>query len=403
MSLRQSTNSQRCLAPVAQLKYNERIASTAIKGFRKREQIVSQVKQWIDERRLAPGSRLGSQNELAAYFGVTAVTVHKAMRQLEQEFVVYREHGRGTFVGRAPHTTRIMTVCLILPGEHLAEPAFNPEYWPYIKSLYKAFLTGVGDRWSFTTRVVTPGADIRPVVKELSRFDAVVFHHVKEPLDLLEHLVKKRVVPTAALGLPKCGVNCLTVDHDMVAGSRMAIRYLHAMGYRHVAMVRTREPWADLWLEGYRQGLADVGQPFDQRLVVQVDYSRDAAFSAAAELLTRGVSFDAVYADSDVRALGVYEGLRHAGVRVPEDVGVMGYDGFEYITQQPPYLTSVRQPLDQMVTTILAAVEESPGSATENRHIKITGTIVPGRTAVARCPDADEAKQLIESEAAKTF
>ena len=360
------------------------MTESPILGHHKRERIVAQVKQWIQERQLPMGSRLESQNQLAAYFGVTAVTVYKALRQLEKESVVYREHGRGTFVGPAPHTTRIKTVCLILPGEHLAEPTYNPECWPYIKSLYRAFLTGVGDRWSFTTRVVVPGTDIRPVVKELSRYDAVVFHHTKEPFDLLEHLVNKRIVPTVALGLPRPGLKCLTIDHDMVAGSRMAIRYLHAMGYRGVAMVRAREPWADVWFEGYRQGLADVGQAFDERLVVRVESLRNGAFNAAAELLTRGVSFDAVYVDSDVRALPLCEGFQHAGIRIPEDVGIMGYDGFEYADQQPSYLTTVCQPLDQMVAAMLGAIEESPGNPTEDRHIKIAGSIVPGRTAVAR-------------------
>ena len=371
------------------------MAVSPILGHHKREKIVAQVKEWIKERQLPLGSRLESQHQLAAYFGVTAVTVHKALRQLEKELVIYREHGRGTFVGPAPHTTRIMTVCLILPGEHLAEPSYNPDYWPHIKSLYRAFLTGVGDRWSFTTRVVVPGTDIRPVVKELSRFDAVVFHHVKEPADLLEHLVTKRIVPTVAFGLPRPGLKCLTVDHDMVTGSRMAIRYLHAMGYQRVAMVRARSPWADQWLDGYRQGLADVGQGFDERLVVRVESSRNDAFNAAAELMTRGISFDAVYVDSDVRALALCEGFQHAGIGIPDDVGIMGYDGFECVVQQQSYLTTVCQPLDQMVAAILGAIEESPGNPTEDHHIKIAGTIVPGRTAVARRPVLPVGKEAV--------
>jgi DNA-binding LacI/PurR family transcriptional regulator len=126
--------------------------------------------------------------------------------------------------------------------------------------------------------------------------------------------------------------------------------------------------------------LQDAALSFDARLVVRVPESFESAFDATEALLRRRVRFDAVFADADPRALHVLDALRAHGVRVPEDVGVMGYDGLALFGTQPPFLTSVRKPYREMIAAALGELARASGRMMEHKHIEFIGEVVPGQT-----------------------
>lgn len=349
---------------------------------RKRDQIKSALREMITRQNLAPGDCLPGQVELARHFGTTVVTIYHALSEMEKEGVLHRINGKGTFVGPPP--TRTLQVCLVLQGEHLDEPAHNPIYWPYVQALFRVFLTAVRGKWSFTTRAVEPGTDPRTIAPEFATYGAVFFHWSRQPFDLLEYLVKHRVVPVVAFGKPIPGVRCLTVDHDAVGGTRKSVSYLLELGYRRVAIVASKHEWGEYWLAGYREALSAFGLPYDPNLVVRVGEPQSEGVRAAIRLVQQGLPCDAVFVDSDLRALGVVEGFRQAGVRVPEEVGVMGYEGLDLAVNHPPYLTSLEVPRARMIAAALAILERSRGRASSPQHLEFVGEILPGRTTSAR-------------------
>ena len=81
---------------------------------------------------------------------------------------------------------------------------------------------------------------------------------------------------------------------------------------------------------------------------MDAESSEDSGYAAAQALLARKLPFDAVFAASDQMALGVYEALRQRGLRVPDDVSVVGFDDLPQARWSSPPLTTVRQPLDDM-------------------------------------------------------
>ena len=358
-----------------------------IKRNTKRQRIKDQIREWIASQGLRPGDRIQSQNELAEHFEVTAVTVHKAMTELAADGVLYRRTGSGTFVGPAPGSMGVRSVCLVLPGEHLEDPARNPVYWPYIQSLYRCFIGGIGDRRIFSTRAVAQGTPPAEAARDLAVHDVVFFHHIKEPRNLLLHLIREGKVPVVAFGLPQPEVACLTVDHDMIAGTRLAISHLHTLGHRRIAMVASRERWADYWREGYRQGLDDCSLRYDSALDFRVAESQEGVAEAARALTADGLRCDAIYCERDMTGIWMVESLRKLGVRVPEDVSVMGYDGLDLATRHPPYLTSVEIPYQRMIRASLDIVEGLHCKVTPAQHLSFAGEILPGHT-VQRRPAA---------------
>ena len=72
--------------------------------------------------------------------------------------------------------------------------------------------------------------------------------------------------------------------------------------------------------------------------------------------------------------------FRQAGLSVPADVSVIGYDGLDHANRQPPFLTTVAIPLRRLIEDALEIVAQSLGQPTPSRHIELTGEILPGQT-----------------------
>ena len=358
------------------------IANIKVPGaLRKRRAIKDTVIRWIDERGLGPGAQIPSQNELAATLKTTVVTIHRALRELSDEGVVHRIDGKGTFVGPKPGSKPLArTIALLMPGEDLDRPERNPDYWPYVQHLIGAFMQAVGTQWHLSVRAFHPDVDPADEARQLVHYDAVFFHYADRPVKLIQYLVRRKIVPVVSLGLPKSELPCLTVDHNKVEGTRKAVRYLTARGYKRLAFVGSPEYWGDLALDGFRAGLADSALPFVPKRVVRMGELAQDGIQAVNVLLSKRLDCDAIFVDSDMQALGVIEGLRAKGVKVPEDIAVIGYDGLDRANKQPPFLTTVEIPYRRMVEAALVEIERTRGKPTEVKHLDFVGDVVEGKT-----------------------
>ncbi len=161
-----------------------------------------------------------------------------------------------------------------------------------------------------------------------------------------------------ALGLPRvvvdpAGVPALdapTIGATNWAGGLSATEHLIRLGHRRIGFVAGRP---ELWcsrarLDGYRAGLETAGLSVDPELVVPGEFDYESGFRAGERLLAAAEPPTAVFAASDQMALGVYEALRRRGLRVPDDVSVVGFDDLPEARWSSPPLTTVRQPMTEM-------------------------------------------------------
>ena len=143
------------------------------------------------------------------------------------------------------------------------------------------------------------------------------------------------------------GVPVASVDVDNVAAARGAVEYLLSIGHRRIACI-TNAPLvftaAMERLQGYRAALENAGIEVVDDLIVEADFDAHSGHAAMAALLARDVPFGAVFAASDVVALGAIGALRASGRRVPDDVSVVGFDDIPLAGYFDPPLTTVRLP-----------------------------------------------------------
>lgn len=133
-------------------------------------------------------------------------------------------------------------------------------------------------------------------------------------------------------------------------GAQAAMAYLTGLGHRRIGHITGR---LDLWsacqrLQGYKDGLAAAGIPVDDRLIQFGDYTTETALKCARTLLVMEDRPTAIFAANDMSAFGVYQAAEEAGLCVPQDVSIIGFDNLQAAAYQNPPLTTINQSISEM-------------------------------------------------------
>src|SRR5712691_1113440 len=167
----------------------------------------------------------------------------------------------------------------------------------------------------------------------------------------------RSLAPVLRAGIPVVSIGT-TIRHrkvdcvrtDDVAGSSDATNYLIEKGYEPIGMIggpAGTSP-SDHRLEGHRAALGAAGIRFDPHLLAIGDFTRSGGAKAMQELLARKKRPRAVFCANDLMAIGAMDAVRAAGLRLPNDVALMGYDDIEAAGLVTPALTTVLNPADEM-------------------------------------------------------
>jgi LacI family transcriptional regulator len=133
-------------------------------------------------------------------------------------------------------------------------------------------------------------------------------------------------------------------------GALYVMEYLTGLNHRRIGFIGGRSDTlsAIRRFEGYRDGLAIAGIPFDPALVQGGDYTREGGQAAARQLLSRPDRPTAIFAANDQSAFGVLDVAQELGLRIPEDVSLVGFDNLPEAAQMTPKLTTVDQSIREM-------------------------------------------------------
>jgi Transcriptional regulators len=150
--------------------------------------------------------------------------------------------------------------------------------------------------------------------------------------------------PPAGLGIP-------SVQIENAAAVKEAVLHLAAEhGRRRIAFLRGHPRQKDSGEReaGYLAALAEAGIPVDRALMLDGFFDIDRAHASVVAALDAGLRFDAICAADDDSAVGALRALRERGLRVPEDVGLFGFDDQQYCTLVSPSLSTVRAPTEEV-------------------------------------------------------
>jgi len=195
-------------------------------------------------------------------------------------------------------------------------------------------------------------------------------------------------VPTVVVGRHGQSPVYDAVTDDDVAGAFLVVRHLADLGHRRIAHIEHHEtdptriaemPNAQR-ADGYRQAMRSVGLA-EEIDIVSTSYTQQGGYEGAKELLTRPRRPTAVFAGADIVAMGVLEAFTEAGLSVPDDISVAGYDNTTFAAFGPISLTSVDQAGHEIGSNAARILlDRIADRQKKSVQIKLSPTLVPRRT-----------------------
>lgn len=159
---------------------------------------------------------------------------------------------------------------------------------------------------------------------------------------VIHHAVPFVVIGRSEL---RAQIPCVNVANEM--GAYLATEHLIKQNRQRLAIIMCDHNTAgDDRYAGYRKALADYAVEFDPQRVARGDFSQESGYVAMQQLLpTRP---DAVFASSDMMAIGAQQAIKQAGLRIPDDITVVGFDNLPQAAMADPPLTTVEQPIEEL-------------------------------------------------------
>lgn len=204
----------------------------------------------------------------------------------------------------------------------------------------------------------------------------------------------KQIQRVKSLGIPvvlidpvgQPGPDLTTVGAANWEGGYSATEHLLQLGHKRIAMIGGREDLqcSSAREDGYVSALRRAGVALDPALMVPGDFSMEAGEAAARKLLELPDRPTAIFTGNDGQALGAYRAARAAGLRIPEDLSIIGFDDIPAAEWVEPGLTTIRQPVVQMAETAMRALlrhldgdEELPQRIELGTELVVRGSTAP--------------------------
>jgi len=194
--------------------------------------------------------------------------------------------------------------------------------------------------------------DICEIIQHQKFFGVILTPSISEDDELIGRLrqIECAYVRIAAVSLDL--PTNMVETHDYV-GAAEAARHIASLGHRRIAHIRGPDIFlsAKERLRGFRVGLAEYGLKLDDAYLLTGGYTFDSGMECGERLLSLPEPPTAVFAGNDEMAVGVYQALRRAGLRAPDDLSIVGFDDAPIATRIWPTLTTVRLPIVHMGRT----------------------------------------------------
>ena len=187
---------------------------------------------------------------------------------------------------------------------------------------------------------------------------------MKDPDEVLKDVTVPYILCSVGVDISSTS-GCVSISVDDEKESEKAVSYLIEEGHKRIAIIAGRKDdkaVGALRLSGYKKALKKHGIEYDKNLVFHMaddipDFSAENGYKTMEEVLKKCPDITAVYAISDITAFGAYKAIFEAGLRIPDDISVIGFDGIDYGKYLHPSLTTMEQPTEEMIKEAIENID----------------------------------------------
>ncbi len=320
----------------------------------------------IESGELQPGQKLSGERQLAREFGVSPVTMSRALTELAKRGLVNRTPGAGTYVQANVVSRReqpISQMEIVVDTSPITQPYANHYMGPVMSGVQEIAATH-----GFGIRFVNDGGELLKPEDIRANQGLLLLGPLADRLE--QAIMLSRLRPVVACGVRWGHAQVTCVDSDNVAAASQVVHYLVRLGHRQLALLTSppnRNDTIDR-IAGYQQAVLECGlNDSVDRLLTTNDPSvmgSDSQRQFDAMMTSRSAP-TAIFVTEYTLALQVITRIRALGLHVPNDVSVVGFDDPVSAAYLSPPLTTVHQPLREMgrrsAELLLEVMEKGPG------------------------------------------
>jgi DNA-binding LacI/PurR family transcriptional regulator len=309
--------------------------------------IASLIEKMISSENLSDGDSLPSERNMAAMFGVTQLTVRRALQILVEQGRIYKVPSKGNFVGKRPASSQGNKLIAFIIPENII----------YFYNIFAAVESSLWvDGYHFILHISDSSQEReRQILTSISELgvDAVV----AAPGAGMEDAYKGLDIPLVFFDSFLDGVDAPYVVSDDREGAYQITKYLIGLGHKKIAHIGGgNDVTAVNRKNGWSSALKDNGVEVYEELFLNGRFNRDWGYYAAKELFSGKVEPTAIFCASDFVAAGAFRALRELRVKVPEDCSIVGFGDTSLAIDLS--LTSVSQHSEQIAVAISSLLRD---------------------------------------------
>lgn len=290
--------------------------------------------------------------EIARLSGVSRSTVSRVINQQPNvsagvrqrvEAVIQETGYQPNLAAQTLVSKRSWMIGLVLPRS--VSSFFTDPYFP---RLLQGIAQGCNENdYTLALFLVDTREDEEKILPRVSRkgmLDGILIQSGQIGDQLIDRMVNLDL-PVVVVGSPLRAAEISYIDVDNVSGAYNAVSHLIRLGYQRIGTITglTGGAASADRLEGYEKALNERGRNLDQSLIAEGDFTEAGGYYAMQQLLPSKP--DAIFAASDLMAIGALRAVREAGLSIPEDVAFVGFDDVSVARYASPQLTTIRQPI----------------------------------------------------------
>lgn len=175
------------------------------------------------------------------------------------------------------------------------------------------------------------------------RVDGLLIAPVQDRDDDIRNLIMANF-PFVIVGRDFENIEMDAVYNDEIKGGFLVTEYLFTKGHKRIAFINgfLHKSPAQGRLEGYKKALKKYGIPLDDALVSVGDIDVENGYERTKQMMKENLDFTAIFAYNDMMAFGAMQAIKEKGLRIPEDIGLVGYDDISFSSLMKPSLTTIR-------------------------------------------------------------
>lgn len=353
----------------------ERIDEELKRVIPKYYQVKTEIKSLILSGRIKTGEKIPSEHELAKKWNVNRWTVNKAINQLVNEGLLYRKKGDGTYVSGLKR--RVITKNIGVLVYHIESP--------FCSSLVRGIEEKASELGYNLILCNTFGKEekIKDIINSFivkNKVDGIICPPENINSSFSDFPVV--VVPQVDKEKFKNFNYVITDDED---GSYKAIKYLIKLGHKKIGFL-TPKNWSETALlhrwNGYKKAMKENNLDIDKKLIIETkgpDFKD--GWVSIDKIIEKINLFTAIFCVNDSLAIGVLKGLREKGIKVPDDISIVGFDNIPLSSHPDIQLTTVEQPVYRIgEKAVEILIENIEGKCKKPVHIILPTKLVIRKT-----------------------